>query len=122
MNRTELSDYYNKKIELLNIQETIRQLSKYVEANTNIDAEAALCISYSLSALKRNEAERNAELSEKEEAINNTLHKIYDTKAMVAAVLHYREGNPWPVVAEILQTTEDAVKSTVYRAFKKYEI
>lgn len=122
MTRKELKAFYEKKTLLLELQSTIEWLHRYLDEVITGGGKARANIEAAISELLPKEAVLSSEINEKVDQVTDTIHRITDMKARVAAVLHYIEGNPWEVVAEMLRSTEDAVKSRVYKGFRNADI
>ena len=116
----ELKEFFIEKQKLIESQEVSKGLCEYLTqlSENGGDSETITSLNGDIQKLQKKIDLIKKELGAKADAVKYTLGFVDDDTARSALMLHYYEGLAWEIVAAILKSKEECIKSLSYRHLK----
>jgi len=107
----DLDRFYDKKMALINSEQTLEGLREYLSALVTADPNnpSIGSIQGSIDQLAAVNTDTRKGLEEEGEIIKMELSVVEDDAARIGSMLHYYEGLSWETVAGILKCSKHAI-------------
>lgn len=117
MTKHELREFYRKKAEVFNLEQTALGLQAYLETISGQEYHRDLVesIRADIAELEKKIAQLNEEEALLSDRVKATLSKVEDDTARICLMLHYYEGLEWKQIEAILRKKHTALRNNAAR-------
>lgn len=117
MTKRELREFYRKKAEVFNLEQTELGLQAYLETISDQEYHRDLVggIRVDLAYLEKKVAQLHEEVALLSDRVKATLSSVEDDTARICLMLHYYEGLEWKQIETILGKKHTALRTNAAR-------
>lgn len=121
MTKKALEDCYSKLSKINKLNQTRIGLQEYMDSMAGDDFKDinTYSIQRGIDDITSKILELQTQCAVQQVEVKNFLQRIEDDTARISLMLHYYEGLTWDLVAKILKTGTNAIKTYSYRYLKK---